>query len=235
MRNELLRTAVRRWGPERAWLRVLLLGVVVVLLLLVLATEVLDDVLDGRGVTTLDRPVLDWLIAHRTPGLTTLLLGVSAVGGTVGSAGATLLAGAWAWWRGRRVDAVLAVGAAAGASLLIVVGKRVVARERPPLPDRLAVESSLSFPSGHALFSATAAVVVACLVLRGAHRRWLRVLVVVLSAGASLLIGVSRLYLGVHWTTDVLGGWVFGAAWGSLCLTAGALARLRWPDRAVPG
>ena len=116
-------------------------------------------------------------------------------------------------------DAVLVAVVAAGAGLLVRFGKATVGRERPPAEFRLVTETNESFPSGHALASAAILGVVLVVLLPSIPSR----------AGADrgagrggpvwLAIGLSRLYLGVHWATDVIGGWVTGLAWLALCLT----------------
>jgi undecaprenyl-diphosphatase len=114
----------------------------------------------------------------------------------------------------RRADAAWLVSATAGAMLLNHGLKAAFARARPDLVEHLVVVVSPSFPSGHALMSAAVYLTLAGLPGRGEHatqsiRRCLRGLAVALV----LLIGLSRIYLGVHWPSDVLGGWVLGSLW----------------------
>src|SRR6478752_9078796 len=173
-------------------------------LLAVLAAIVLglaDGASENNGLTAIDPIVWQWMVDHRTPAMTTLAIVVTEVGSTVSMTIIALVTIGYLLIKRRRGDAVLVAVVAAGAGLLVRVGKATVGRERPPVEYRLVTETNESFPSGHALASAA-------------------ILGVVLGVGLFVVaIGLSRLYLGVHWATDVLAGWVTGLAWLTLCLT----------------
>jgi membrane-associated phospholipid phosphatase len=98
-----------------------------------------------------------------------------------------------------------------GSALLNMATKQFFQRDRPTLWESIAPEHTFSFPSGHAMGSATLAMVV---VLLCWHTRW-RWLAVVLAGSFALLVGVSRIYLGVHYPSDILGGFAAGIAWVS--------------------
>ena len=134
--------------------------------------------------------------------------------------------GAWCWWRGRRADAVLVVGAMAGASLVFRLLKMVLDRPRPPAADRLVAETNESLPSGHATMSV---VVIGSLVVLAWAGRGARARAAMVAAAAAWIgaVGATRVYLGVHWFSDVLAGWLVGAAWLALCVTLW----LRWRAR----
>ena len=110
-------------------------------------------------------------------------------------------------WR----EATFAGVSLAGSALLNMATKQFFQRDRPTLWESIAPEHTFSFPSGHAMGSATLAMVV---VLLCWHTRW-RWLAVVLAGSFALLVGVSRIYLGVHYPSDILGGWAAGIAWVS--------------------
>jgi undecaprenyl-diphosphatase len=118
--------------------------------------------------------------------------------------------------RERIRSVVLVLLATTLGSLVITLIKALVSRARPDLVDRLMVEVSHSFPSGHAANSAIVYLTLATLLFPVLPDRHMRALVL----GAALLltgaIGVSRVYLGVHWPSDVLAGWVFGSGWAML-------------------
>ena len=119
----------------------------------------------------------------------------------------------------------LAISAGAIVNTLLKYG---FVRERPDVVPHLVEVSSASFPSGHAMNSAMVYLTLAALLAR-AERSW-RVRIFLMSGAIilTLLVGVSRSYLGVHWPTDVMAGWSVGAAWACLCsLVALQLQRRR--------
>lgn len=180
---------------------------------------VLDSVEDRSGVSRLDEPVLTWMIAHRSPDLTLFATTVSIVGSTVTWGVVAVVAVLWLGWRRRWLDATLLAVAAGGAGLLVTAGKVIMERPRPPVADRLVVETNPSLPSGHALASLVVIGMVTGFVLGQVATLVARIAVLLSAAVAVCLIGWSRLYLGVHWGTDVLAGWLLGAAWLTVCLT----------------
>ncbi|WP_249720238.1 phosphatase PAP2 family protein [Pseudoxanthomonas japonensis] len=110
-------------------------------------------------------------------------------------------------WR----EATFAGVSFAGSALLNMATKQFFQRDRPSLWESIAPEHTFSFPSGHAMGSATLAMVV---VLLCWHTRW-RWLAVALAGSFALLVGISRIYLGVHYPSDILGGFAAGVAWVS--------------------
>jgi undecaprenyl-diphosphatase len=106
-------------------------------------------------------------------------------------------------------EAVFAGIALGGSALLNIGGKLVFARERPSLWESIAPETTYSFPSGHAMGSMTLACV---LVLLAWHTRW-RWPVVAVMVPFVVLVGLSRVYLGVHYPSDILAGWAVAMAW----------------------
>ncbi|MDX6585038.1 MAG: hypothetical protein QOI10_4222, partial [Solirubrobacterales bacterium] len=209
--------------------RDVLIGSTTVAVLALVVGELSDNVTDGAGITAIDGPVLTWMLGHRTSGLTTLMVIVSDVGGTaVVSSVAAVVTAALAWRRRWR-DALLVSGTTLGAGLLVVTLKPLVGRSRPPRIDQLVVETTQSFPSGHALAAAAVLGVLAMVVIRRLPRRSPRVLLAAAAAVCALAIGLSRLYLGVHWASDVVGGWLIGTTWLASCLTVARVVPMRRP------
>jgi membrane-associated phospholipid phosphatase len=195
-----------------------LIGTGVAAGLFTLQATVVDAVADPAGISAADAPLLQWLVAHRTPAATVVAMTISTVGGTAGMAVLATLAALVLWLRHRRWEAGVVIVAAAGAGVLVETLKNLYDRIRPPEATRLVVETNFSLPSGHALGSTVVLGIlaaVAALVLRGTAAR---VTAVVLAAVLVAAIGVSRLYLGVHWLTDVLDGWLVGGTWLALCV-----------------
>lgn len=112
------------------------------------------------------------------------------------------------------------VFAVAGGQALVSLLKLLVNRPRPEIVSHLAQVSTLSFPSGHATMSAVTYLTLGLLAARFLPRRATKIYVVALAVVLTFLIGVSRLYLGVHWPSDVMAGWCAGFAWASLCWLA---------------
>jgi undecaprenyl-diphosphatase len=196
-----------------------LIGTGVAAGLFTLQAAVVDAVADPAGISAADGPLLQWLVAHRIPAATAVAATISTVGGTAGMAILAALAALVLWLRHRRWEAGIVIVAAAGAGVWVETLKNLYARARPPEASRLVVETNFSLPSGHALGSTVVLGIlaaVAVVVLRGAAAR---VTAVVLAATLVAAIGVSRLYLGVHWLTDVLDGWLVGGTWLALCVT----------------
>jgi membrane-associated phospholipid phosphatase len=214
--------AVRSLQPRGVAVVTLAAGLVLCALLTSAAAEIYDQVLDGQGLARLDRPVLDAAVGWRSDGLTTVVKAYTWLGGPVGMpvlATVVLVVLAWRWRSPEPV--VLGAVAAAGSLLMTVVGKDAVGRARPPVVDAVPpVETSFSFPSGHALNAVAVAGIVAYLVLRRQHSPGGRVLTPVLAIVFAVLMGLSRVYLGHHWLTDVLVAWVLGLAWLTFVITA---------------
>ncbi len=221
----------RRWLDDRSIPVMVLLvtaaiGVAVAGVFTWLSAHIYDNVTDRGGVAGLDRPVLDWMIRRRSPGLNTLVTDFTNLGGTViMPVIATVAAIALAlWWR-RWTPILLMAVATAGSLALTVIGKAGIDRSRPP--HRLAVapfETSPSFPSGHTLNSWVIFLLIAFLISCRAGSRGWRITVTGLALVLAVAMGLSRVYLGQHWLTDVLVGWTLGSAWLIVVVTGHRLA-----------
>jgi len=117
---------------------------------------------------------------------------------------------------GKRATAVLVLGAVVSGTLASILLKLGFDRPRPDLVAQLAHAQSSSFPSGHAMLSAVTYLTLGVLLARAHARKRTKIFVMSFAIGLTLLIGMSRVYLGVHWPTDVLAGWALGAAWAAL-------------------
>ncbi len=216
--------AERLWGwaaPRWLLLAGVVTGVLLAALMAVGTSEVYEAVVEGEGVAGLDQPLLDSAVQARTPTSETLVTAYTDVGGPLGmSVLATLVAiGLGLRWRSWTPPALMAV-VAAGSLSMTVAGKAAVGRSRPPLEQAVPpFESSFSFPSGHALNSMALAGIVAYLLVRKLRRRWSRALAVVLAAVFAVTMGLSRVYLGHHWLTDVVVAWLLALGWLAVVIT----------------
>src|SRR5918999_448318 len=187
----------------------------------------------GVGPASLDAAVLGESVESRTDLLTAAAVAVTNLGSTVAMAVLAVAIGVWLWFAGRRTDAVLAVGAMSGAGLVFRVLKELLDRPRPPLDGRLVHAANESLPSGHATM---AVVVIGTLVVlawpgRTTAGRAALVAAAALWVGA---VGLNRIYLGVHWFSDVVAGWLVGGAWLALCMAAWSWWRARSPAMCAP-
>jgi undecaprenyl-diphosphatase len=113
--------------------------------------------------------------------------------------------------------ALFLCAAIAGGQVLSSLLKLGVERPRPDLVSHLVDVHTLSFPSGHAMLSAVTYLTLGSLLARIMPDRASRVYVIGIAVLLTFLVGMSRIYLGVHWPSDVLAGWCAGAAWAMLC------------------
>jgi undecaprenyl-diphosphatase len=104
-----------------------------------------------------------------------------------------------------------------GGTALNSLLKLVFARPRPDLVTPLTQVLTLSFPSGHAALSAIGYLTLGALLAQAQASRAIRIYFIVVAVALTLLVGVSRVYLGVHYPTDVLAGWCIGLAWAAIC------------------
>lgn len=126
----------------------------------------------------------------------------------------------------RRGWLVYFVVAAVGGVVITEVTKRLVQRPRPQWPDPLAIETSFSFPSGHTTSGITMWVTMGIVLLLAYDRRGWRTALGWLVIAFGVALGLDRLLLGVHWVTDVLGGWLFGCGW--LLFVSGFVLRVHY-------
>lgn len=133
----------------------------------------------------------------------------------------------------KRWSEALVVLIGAGGGVAISQGlKQLFGRERPDLVYRAVEAANPSFPSGHAMLSAVVFLTLGALAARFAPRKRVKALALAAAVLLSLLVGASRIYLGVHWTSDVLAGWSLGAAWAMACwVAAWAWERRGWRNR----
>jgi undecaprenyl-diphosphatase len=117
----------------------------------------------------------------------------------------------------KRAAAILVLGSVIGGVVLSSILKLGIDRPRPDLVAQLVEVHTASFPSGHAMLSAVVYLTLGGLLSRVERPRRIKIYVLSVAVILTLLIGVSRVYLGVHWPTDVLAGWCAGATWAMLC------------------
>lgn len=167
-----------------------------------------DEVHEGETLA-FDQSALTAINEHASPYFDTFFVTITQLGGVIGVVAVTLgLLMLFLLRKAYRSAIILAAGVGGAAAINLVL-KAVFERARPDLWEQLVVETSFSFPSGHAMASAALAVSVAAIFWHTKYR-WL---VVAAATLYGLIIGFSRLYLGVHYPTDIVAGWLVSTAW----------------------
>lgn len=221
------RPAWRRWlarlKPRDRTELMLLVGGIVFLFLVLAISKLASEVLEGetqkfdrqilvalRDPLDLSRPIGPrWVLSGA---LDVTALGSAAVLGltVLAVAGFLFLQGLW-----RR--ALIVIAASLGGWFLNGALKQLFQRPRPDVVSHLREAMSLSFPSGHALQSAAVYLTLGALMMRFADRRLTKFYCMAVAGMATVLVGASRVYLGVHYPTDVIAGWLIGLSWALLC------------------
>lgn len=210
-----------------------LLALVVIVVLIWALAELTDEVLEG-STRDLDR---DLLLALRTTGDLSDPIGppwleeigrdLTALGGVAVLTLATVLSGVYFALRHRIGSMIFVVSAVGGGIILSSVAKGLFDRPRPELVPHGSLVHTASFPSGHSMMAAITYLSLGVLMARVQPQRRLKAFILSTVVALTLLVGVSRVYLGVHWPTDVLAGWLAGAAWAAICLAAAQLLARR--------
>ena len=194
-----------RRSPRARW--------TIALVAAVLAAIWLAMLLGGTGF--LDQRIYGALYAGDNPPLVAIARAVTWLGDPNVLIPATFVIAAGLWWHGHFRTGLTLIAVTLIGRGLNQVQKLEVSRIRPDLEPHLVIEQSNSFPSGHSSGSMIFFLTLALLLThRGPWRRWA-------AAGAvlvAILVGISRVMLGVHWPSDVVGGWVFGLLWVLLTL-----------------
>jgi len=191
----------------------LTVGVVLIILGGWLFGGVAEEVVEGDPLVEVDRTVAVFLHGHAAPHFTAFMRAVSFCGAPATLLTAALVLALYLGARRRSTDVGMLALAVGGGELLNPLLKVVFARERPSFLDPLVVLKTYSFPSGHATGSTIFYGLAAYLIARAATRWTWRVLAVVAAVVAVLLVGFSRIYLGAHYLSDVVGGFGVGLVW----------------------
>jgi undecaprenyl-diphosphatase len=210
LRAEITAGRRRRWGRHAA-LAAVTLGAIGGFLALTRA-------ITGKRGNAFDRAVVRLMGRVRRPVANALVGGVTLFGSAPGATAASIAALALNRHRPRLALQVIA-GAMGGASAELGF-KRIFRRKRPTLLAHLENVQSTSFPSGHSMAAASLYLTIAFVASRGPRLRARRATLLTAAGALAAAVGASRVYLGVHWPTDALGGLALGTAWA--CITEAA-------------
>ncbi len=193
--------------------------------------EIADDMTepDGRLV---DESVLNWLRPTANPHdplgppwVEHAMLELTSFGGVANLIFIAAVAMIYLLIQKRAASALLVALSLGGGVALSETLKDFFARDRPPEVYRAIETVNASFPSGHAMLSTVVYLTLGAMLAQAMPRKRLRIFVFGVAAFLAVTVGISRVYLGVHWTTDVLAGWSLGAAWAMACWLAGWAVR----------
>jgi len=212
------------WGWLRANTDLVMLAVMAVIVVTGwLVIELADEVLEG-STQRYDEWVLRLL---RTPGDMTDPIGpvwfedmwrdVTALGSATVLLLATLGCAGYLLMRRQYRTLTLLLVAAAGGLLVSLLLKGLFDRPRPPFNSGLGYVATSSFPSGHSMLSAVVYLTIGTLMARASRRYRINIYFLTIAMIVAIMVGVSRVYLGVHYPTDVLAGWSVGLIWALLC------------------
>ena len=146
-----------------------------------------------------------------------VMIDVTAIGGATGLTLIALVVIGFLIVAHKYATSAFVATSVLGGALLGNLLKSFFMRPRPDLVAHLVYVDTSSFPSGHAMNSAVVFLTLGSLLARTQERRALRIYLISVAILLTLVVGFSRVYLGVHWPSDVLAGWCIGAAWATLC------------------
>jgi membrane-associated phospholipid phosphatase len=197
----------------------LVAGVIVFAAMTFTLGAISEDIRYREPLTVADAQLSTWLHTHQTPLLTSAMFVVTSLGSSLIASCIAVVFGLYLIRRRRFYWLAAFLSSVYGGMLLNRILKYVFQRPRPHFDDPLLSLSSYSFPSGHTM-TATVVFGVLAAYLFATTQNWRRRVVIVLVASfLILLVGFSRIYLGVHYLSDVLGAMAEGLAWLALCLT----------------
>ncbi|WP_194841469.1 phosphatase PAP2 family protein [Sporosarcina obsidiansis] len=165
-----------------------------------------------QTITSFDESVIDLVQGTESPWLTTVMKIFTNVGSTSIVVLFSLTGLAWLYWKGYRAQAFLLVVVIAGTGIINQIMKFVFKRERPNF-HRLIDIGGYSFPSGHTMMAFSLYTILAYIIWRNLRTTWGHVAVVSIATVMIMMIAVSRIYLGVHFPSDIVGGALASGVW----------------------
>ncbi|MBO0935022.1 phosphatase PAP2 family protein [Fibrella sp. HMF5335] len=180
-----------------------------------LLSEVAENIANAEPMVQIDGQFTHWLFQGRSSRLSQLLFGITWFGSRFATVGFTLIGSIVLLWQRQRRNALILWLLLGGVSLFVQVGKRTFIRARP---QQVAYypEVGYSFPSGHSAVSMTLYGLLAYWAIRRLRSATARLLTGLIAVCLILAVGFSRIYLGVHFLSDVLGGYLLGIGWLSV-------------------
>ncbi|MDB5916982.1 MAG: hypothetical protein JWR40_1216 [Massilia sp.] len=221
------RFAAARLSPEGETGLHLTVGVVLIVCAAWLFGSIAEDVVNNESLTLLDVKVAQWFHAHATGAMTRAMLFITNVHGMAGGSILALVLAVWFYRSRQHYWLITTLVALPGGMLLNVLLKYVFRRARPSFDEPLLTLQTYSFPSGHTANAALLYGLLACWLWMHHRSAGARVAIVVWASLMIALVGTSRMYLGVHYLTDVLAATAEACAWLAVCITAISTLRRR--------
>jgi len=237
-RNRSFFVRIWDWAENHRYLRFLTeTNILASLLLLVVAIygfmELADEVMDNE-TQHLDEMIVRFFRnptdMHEAIGpwwLTPAALDITALGGTTVLILVVLITLGFLWLAKKRRILFLVAAAAIGGQIFNSVLKHSFMRPRPSVVPHLTEVQTSSFPSGHSMMSAVIYLTLGVLISRLMVRPVVRFYIMAVACTLTVLVGLSRVFLGVHYPTDVVAGWAAGLAWALLCLLVARILQRR--------
>jgi membrane-associated phospholipid phosphatase len=183
-----------------------------------------DAVLDNATMVRVDMAAAAAIHQHTTAVGLRIFQGISSAGSPTTMSVISIIAGIVLFVHRHRTLIVTWVAAFCGGALLEHLLKSIVGRTRPMFGAAYLTDQSASFPSGHAMMATLGiGMLVYVLIVTRVVRGWMRVALVVVAFVCVVLVGLSRIYLGVHYPSDVLGGFTAGGAWLAVCVSVAGI------------
>ena len=222
-----------RLSPEGQTGLHLTVGVILMVAAAWLFGDLAEDVVNNEAITLLDVQIANWFHANATVSMTRFMLLVSNLNGMVGAPIMAALLAAYFYWKREHYWLVATVAVVPGGMLLNVLLKYAFHRSRPSFDNPLLSLTTYSFPSGHTANAALFYGLVACWLWVNHRGIGKRAASVAAACTMVALVGISRMYLGVHYLSDVLAASAEGCAWLAVCITAISTLRRRRQGRSL--
>lgn len=196
------------------------IGFVIIIILVtgMVFASLAEDIVDREILSKIDPLFGSWLVARTTLPGDHIFATITFLGNAMVISTGTALIGFWLVKKRYWKKVILLFSSVAGGALLNLMLKNVFQRARPAIPGAYMVDNGFSFPSGHSMISLVFYGMVAYLAMGYVKNNNWKGLLIVGICVICALIGFSRLYLGVHYLTDVLAGWAAGGLWLAACI-----------------
>lgn len=180
--------------------------------------KLLDSVIEKESVINIDSVITNWVYTIRTPFLNTLMKIITDLANVESIVVFLLIVfGVLLVLRKQKYILAMLVSSVCSYAFVAII-KELIQRQRPTIANALAVETSFSFPSGHTMIAVAVYGLLFYFLTRISKPKWLKILLSISGVIVVLAIGFSRIYLGVHWSSDVFASLLLGVSWLSLLI-----------------